>query len=409
MSDEDGLEQDDDDIYWRDMAFLAPDDQMAGSDWYPALRNISTGMMFAAVLRTAEPEPAEYVTLPINDYGRGDEDRMLDLAVSRWNMQWEAAQFRRRMFDEEELPTPIAELADQGDINIIFVPRTRTRYFEHAPLFHLLPAATLTRYGMPMLRAGQWPFLMDTTRIDRYLPEDFESRLARAWAATVWRQLFPTSPLSGFSASDPIRLLAHNLDFWIPAVNDVVQRELRTFSEVDKGVVAHPVYYTDGTLFEGAVRANPRMGGYVWSGEEEAADAVKRTVEAADRHGRLRGILDAVRSNRVEEDFSERWTHAREDFERKLYRKRSKVKVRFVELTDNIPVQGPETEVVGRTATSDFLALLNERDREVVVLLSSGVTKLTEVAQIMGYSNHSAVSKRLDRIRRQAERFFDQC
>ncbi|MEY9864263.1 hypothetical protein ABH935_009918 [Catenulispora sp. GAS73] len=67
--------------------------------------------------------------------------------------------------------------------------------------------------------------------------------------------------------------------------------------------------------------------------------------------------------------------------------------MRFVELTDNIPVQGPETEVVGYMATSDFLALLNERDREVVVLLSSGVTKLTEVAQIMGYSNHSAVSK----------------
>ncbi|MEY9864262.1 hypothetical protein ABH935_009917 [Catenulispora sp. GAS73] len=159
---------------------------------------------------------------------------------------------------------------------------------------------------------------MDSTRVDRYLPEDFERRLARAWAATVWRHLFPTSSLSGFSASDPIRLLVHNLDFWM--VTDVIQRELGTFSEVDKGVVAHPVYYTDGTLFEGTVRANPRMGGYVWCGEEEAADAVERTVEAADRHGRLRDTLDAVRSNRVEEDFSERWTHAREDFERKPYR-----------------------------------------------------------------------------------------
>lgn len=91
------------------------------------------------------------------------------------------------------------------------------------------------------------------------------------------------------------------------------------------------------------MRANPRKGGYVWAGEEDAADAVAQTVEAADHHGRLRDILDAVRSNRSEEDFSEKWTHAREDFERRLYRKRSKVKVRFIELTDNIPVQGPET------------------------------------------------------------------
>jgi len=72
---------------------------------------------------------------------------------------------------------------------------------------------------------------------------------------------------------------------------------------------------------------------------------VRWTVDEADAEGRLRGILDAVRSNRVEDDFSERWSFAREDFERKLYHKRSKVKVRFVELTDTIPVQGPETEV----------------------------------------------------------------
>jgi DNA-directed RNA polymerase specialized sigma24 family protein len=96
----------------------------------------------------------------------------------------------------------------------------------------------------------------------------------------------------------------------------------------------------------------------------------------------------------------------REDFERKLYHKRLKVKVRFVEMTDSVPVQGPESEVVDRMVFGDFLALLNEKDREVVVLLSSGVTKLTEIAQIMGYSNHSPVSKRLERIRREAAQFF---
>lgn len=82
-----------------------------------------------------------------------------------------------------------------------------------------------------------------------------------------------------------------------------------------------------------------------------------------------------------------------------LYRTRSKVKVRFVELTDTIPVQGPETEVEDRIVFADFLTLLDERDRQVVVLLNSGTTKLTDVARILGYSNHSAVSKRLKLIR----------
>jgi len=114
---------------------------------------------------------------------------------------------------------------------------------------------------------------------------------------------------------------------------------------VDTGITEGPVPLEDGTVLEGAVAASARAGSDLWRGEAEAAEVVRRTVEEADADGRLRGILDAVRSNRVEDDFSEHWSYAREDFERKLYRKRAKIKVRFVELTDTIPVQGPEAEV----------------------------------------------------------------
>ena len=149
------------------------------------------------------------------------------------------------------------------------------------------------------------------------------------------------------------------------------------------------------------------VGRVVGGGEVAAAEWARWRFAAADADGRLRGILDAVRSHRCEDDFSPQWSGAREDFERKLYNKRAKVKVRFVELTDTIPVHGPETEVLDRMVFGDFLALLDERDRTVVVLLRSGVTKLTEVADIMGYRNHSAVSKRLEKIRQRAAGFFD--
>ena len=100
----------------------------------------------------------------------------------------------------------------------------------------------------------------------------------------------------------------------------------------------------------------------------------RRPSRHADATGRLRGILDAVRSHRIEDDFSEHWSYAREDFERKLHGKRRKVKVTFVEVPDTIPVQGPESEVVGNLVTNDFLALLDARNQQIVVLLSSGVT-----------------------------------
>ena len=40
-------------------------------------------------------------------------------------MLWEAAQFRRRFFDLGDLPEQMAKIADLGDVNITFVPRTR--------------------------------------------------------------------------------------------------------------------------------------------------------------------------------------------------------------------------------------------------------------------------------------------
>ncbi|WP_194835939.1 sigma-70 family RNA polymerase sigma factor [Nocardia sp. XZ_19_369] len=387
----------------RSELLVDPDDERAAPDQYPSMRHLSAAHICKAVIRAEVPEPQEYVTLPM--WSRRPDRIEFQLAVAKWNTFWEAAQFRRRFFGED-LPPELLKIAEKGDINVVLLPRTRSRYYEYSPLFHLLSRSTLERYRLPLLHRGQWPFSIAGFDPDPYLPTDFCDKLSRAWSSAVWRDLMPGSPSSGFTKSDPIRLLSHNLDFWLPPVTEVIQQELRQWNTIDNGGSEGPVSLDDGSFLEGATAAHPRAGGSLWWGEDEAACFVSRTVEQADPDGRLRGILDAVRSNRVEDDFSDRWTFEREDFERKLYRKRSKIKVRFVELTDTIPVQGPETETIDRVVYSDFLALLNERDREVVVLLHSGVTSLTEIADIMGYSNHSPISKRLNRIRKQAAHFF---
>jgi hypothetical protein len=388
---------------WRRDNVLLPAGRRTAEE-FPRLNNMSAGFLFGGVIRPLEPTAPEYVALPML------ESSGLEMvgAVGKWNLLWEAAQYRRRFFDVDELPTPIAQIAELGDVNVTFVPRTRSRYFEYAPLLHLLPARVLDTFGLPTLRGGQWPFMADHARIDDFLSTDFEQRLTQAWAWLVWPHLVSGSRMSAFSNDDPIRLLAHNLDFWVPAVTATIQNRLRDLPEVDKGKQPGPVNLEDGSVLPGeAVTGNPRMGGTVWVGEDDAREALVETVEAADQTGRLRGILDAVRSNRVEDDFSSRWSFAREDFERKLHGKRRKVRVRFVELTDTIPVQGPESEVLGSLVTNDFLALLDVRNRQIVVLLNSGVTSRTEIADILGYANHSAVSKRLTQIRRDAEAFFD--
>jgi hypothetical protein len=172
----------------------------------------------------------------------------------QWNMLWEAAQFRRRFFDLEDLPEQMAKIADLGDVNVTFVPRTRARYFEYAPLLHLLPKRVLDLFGLPLLRGGQWPFMADWAGIDNFLPPDFEARLARAWAWTVWPHLMSGSKMKAFSADDPIRLLAHNLDLWVLAVTATIQDRLRGFPEVDKGKTSGPVTLEDGSVLTGPDR-----------------------------------------------------------------------------------------------------------------------------------------------------------
>lgn len=382
----------------------------SGPEQYPRLTNISAGFMYRAMLRPESPTRPEYVTIPMPPRSIHDDDAVhLEVMISQWNAVWEAAQYRRRMFDEQDLPPQLHRIADQGDHNVVLIPRTRSRYYEYAPLFHLLPASTLRLFGLPQLAAGQWPFSVRMgSDIDDHLPANFERRLSRAWAGAVWRHLVSSSPLRGFSNDDPVRLLAHNLDYWIPAVTETIEDTLRSFPLVDKGITEEPVTLADGSELPGVLIGNPRMGGDLWRGEADAAGLLSEVVERADETGRLREILDAVRSNRIVDDFSNVWTYEKEDLERRLYRKRSKVKVTFVELTDTIPVQGPESEVVGDMVRGDFLALLKPKDREIVVLLSSGVTKLTEIATILGYANHTPVSKRLARIRKQAETYFNE-
>jgi hypothetical protein len=395
---------------WEREAVYASEEKSTPEE-FPRLWNMSVGFTKRAIVRPVLPEPPEYLTITLpRPLHRDDDSLKRSLAVGEWNRLWEAAQFRRRFFDDEEdLTLDLVKIADLGDLNVILVPRTETRYYEYAPLYHLLKRSTCERFGLPLLSSGQWPFVIETADIAKYLPADFAQRLSQAWASTVWRRLNSGSSISAFSNDDPIRLLAHNLDYWIPPVTEVIQNTLRGFPLVNSdGDLPAEIQLVDGSILEGAVPGWPRAGGDLWRGEDEAADAVALTVEQADTTGRLRGILDAVRSNRVADDFSPRWSPAREDFERKLYRKRNKITVRFVELPDTIPVQGPETEVEDRMVFADFLAVLDEKERQIVVLLSSGYTKLTDIAAQMGYANHSPISKKLAKIRQRAIAYFDE-
>ena len=373
-------------------------------DNYPNLMNLSAAFFYEFAPRPILPKPPEYIYIPLSSEPTID----LDVFMSQWNTAWESAQIRLDLF-EEDLPNNLEWLKKYKNENIYLIPNYGTKYYAYSSLFHLLPVRLLKKYNFPLLRDGHWPHNLRKWYYDSCMPSDFEHRLSHAFAQHLWPLINSSGTLNKYSDSDPLKILAHNLDFWLPYANQVIEDILRTFPRVDFESTKQKnlIEKAKKTLPSDLIIDRPLKGGTIWQGEEEAWKITKDIFEKADSNGHLRSIIDAVRSNRIEDDFSSQWSYEREDFERKLYKKRSKIKVSFVELSDTLPVHGPESEVYENLMWEDFLALLDTKERRIVVLLRNGITKVGEVSKILGYANHSPISKALSKIREKALLLLD--
>lgn len=132
--------------------------------------------------------------------------------------------------------------------------------------------------------------------------------------------------------------------------------------------------------------------------------------QAIDEQG-WRPMLEVVGEMPCDEDFEPWDTNARKDFLRKWYHTRSK-KVQTVSLeklmasdeNDSIfylpdPSQNVEDYVIAKDFVEQFLATLPERDRQIVQLRQDRYS-FVEIADALGYGNHSEVIKRIEVVKK---------
>lgn len=398
-----------------DLSPLAPLSETT-PDWFPDLGSLSPGFLFRFVpVPDQQPEPPEFVFLKPPAGRRLEGDRLkFDLTLTDWNSMWEAGPLVPETLNPKRVPKQLRWLLKVRDRNLRLVPRMpRHRYDAYAPLYHLLPAGVLRAAGLPLLKRGIWPHWTHRHDVYRYLTPDFDSRLATAFSRHMWPLLNDRCARFAFSDTDPIRILSHHLDYWLPYIDVVAQRRMQLNGRCkldveDDPKLEHDINYINEVNKDSGARAcRPLRGGFLWMGEDDAWEAAEELVEAADLHGALRAIIDAVRANRLQDDFSSVWSYEREDFERRMHRRRLKVKVTFVELPDSVPVYSEDTEVHERLLWGDFMTFLDAKERRVAVCLRRGTTGPVNIAKELGYANHSPVSKALSRIRRKASHFFD--
>jgi len=382
-------------------------------DNFPELGNLSSAFIFQFLPKPSETKPPEFAYVPVDrkrDWGK-DESVRIDVMISEWNIAWESGHLRSEFIPQvmgEDFPHTLKWLSEIDKANIYLIPRYGESSLEaFVPLYQLLPVRTLERFNLPLFRTGLWPASFDHFR-STYLPVNIEEQIAKAFACHVWPLVNTQSKIQAFSKDDPIVLLSHNLNYWLPHIYKVIENRLRQMPRVefdDEGQ-EEKLHRLRKEIPESVSLNRPLCGGVIWQGEDDAWEATKEMVEIADKQGRLRAIIDAVKSSHVEDDFSNIWSFAKEDFERKLHHKRAKVRVSFVELDRIIPVHAPTSELHDNLLWEDFIALLDVKERRIIICIKNGATRLAEISKHLGYANHSPISKALNRIRKKAMKYL---
>jgi hypothetical protein len=382
---------------------------------FPHLGNLSAAFIYRFVCRPKVRTLPEFAYIQLDPHSHrddvaGDDSRLaIEGMAAQWNMLWESGHLRGELL-RSKLPKKLRWLSRFKNANLYLLPHTGENKYEiFQPLYQLIPWSTLSFHKLPPMRRPVWPPLMYDHLRQALLPKDVDRRLSVAFAHHIWPLLCSGSSIRSFRDREPLTLLAHNLNFWLPFVYKVAEDRLEKLGRCDfDDAKQRALYMKQKDKYPKSISLQrPLHGGVIWEGEQDAWQATKELVEMADRQGRLRGIIDAINSNRVQDDFSDRWSYAKEDFERRLYRKRAKIRVHFVELDNAVPVHAPTSELDENLLWEDFIALCDRKERRVVVCLKKGVTQVGEISKILGYANHSPVSKTLANIRRKAKRYFE--
>lgn len=351
-----------------------------------------------------------FVTLPYSEKDLSltrEADAKIFNFVSEWNMLWEAGWTRAEILDFPPQFNWLKRFAGERiQLLIKSLDETPVHYMT---LYHLLPIDMRRKHKLPLIRQGKWPILAPfALNLDHsHIPLQ---NLRSAFVDFMWPFLFQGHAIKSrraYSQNSPLVILSESLDFWADHLHEVIEETWLTFPRVP---------FDDADQFRDAVRAaddeidvlRPKMGGMIWEGEDEAIEVAHQMMESADWKNKLRETIDLVLRHQVHDDFSERWSREKEDFERAFYHKRAKTKVFFREIPDDTVSINPLSTIDEKDILNELMTIVSPRERQVIVCLRSGILRQEEIAQRLGYANHSSVSRLLKRIAEKAKRILEE-
>ena len=267
------------------------------------------------------------------------------------------------------------------------------------PAFFMIPESIIAKCGAEIrsLPRAYYDLMGSWDALSIVESDLFRLCIMDAYAYMVWPYLCPEIPymeiLSGY---DPVWRLAHCAPIWI--------KELEY-----SGIIPNVHQMHEYRLLYTEPFNTPEHHVEVFM-----SYIVPKAVERHD----LGPIIEAVKDMRCFEDFDYRESNQKTDFYRKWYHTRSlkaemsfdMMQEHFRERYDDVewelpdPLSTFEDEVTEKVDVQNFLATLEETDRQILQMREDGYTQ-KEIAARLEFKTHSAVSKRIRKIGKEYQKF----
>jgi hypothetical protein len=224
----------------------------------------------------------------------------------------------------------------------------------------------------------------------------FRLLIIDAYAFMVWPFLCPGVKREIYSGYEPSWILAHAPAYWV--------RELQ-----DEKIIP-----TAESLFKNG--GADEYFGYV---DEREIEAILRVIvpQVAEKH-KMQEVMDIAKEYRCFEDFDFRQSRQKTDFYRQWYHTRTKHPTISLEGFQedyaaahdgqewDLPDESADMtrNIADKVQVEQFLATLTDKDRQILTMRMEGLTH-QEIADKLGYRNHSGVLKRIRKIGEQYENF----
>ena len=279
-------------------------------------------------------------------------------------------------------------------MSVNHVVQVSLKNMEYLPLFYLMPKRILQEYhfSIKIIPRVPWeilyqPFLCRLIESDLFL-----AILKEMIADLVWPYLC-SNPMDFYSENDPAWLLAHSPAYWMEEFQtEGILPTVEQLFDADQ-----PFHFIPESLID---------------------RVMKMILPRVMQRYNLTEVFKVTEQYRCFEDFRSRKNQRRTDFYRKWYHTRTKHPMISLEEHQDlnakrydgqrklISSEDPDAEevVTAQVFVEEFMETLSENDRAILQLRLEGKT-LAEIAEELGYKNHSGVLKRIRKIGQAYEAF----